>query len=234
MKTEKVPVSAIARHPMYIRTKTDQQHIDIMFDFLKDQNETKKGVWPFPAVKLVPVPMTDEKEQRAGHRFYSVDGAHRIEAARTFGCDVEAEIHTGLSDIDIITLQLTSNAAHGMRLDFPARKRAIDALSMAGLKQVDITKRTGLGKWTVSRVLGNKEGTTGRPVAGTPAVPGKAPKKPWSLEKFTASLMRVTKEYEKHRTRIAKAKGYEKELIGALDIMVGQLLETDAEPEGKE
>jgi hypothetical protein len=234
MKTEKVPVAAIARHPMYIRTKTDQQHIDIMYDFLKDSNEQKKGAWPFPPIKLVPVPMTDEKEQRAGHRFYCVDGAHRTEAARTFGCDVEAEIHTGLSDIDIITLQLTSNAAHGMRLDFAARKRAIDSLSMAGLKQVDISKRTGLGKWTVSRVLGNKEGTTGRPVAGTPTPQDTPKKKTWSLEKFTASLMRISKEYEKHRTRIAKAKGYEKELIGALDVMVGQLLEPEEEPVGKE
>lgn len=202
MRSEQVTVapSVFRANPKYIRIRTNQDHVRTLADVLEENKE-----WPFPPVKVHPIPVSEIKETE---RYFIIDGHHRVEAALLTKRNVVADVFSGMTEADVVSMQVSENAKHGMILDVRARQTALTYLQEAGMKQAEIVKRTGLSKASVSRILAGKSQVT----AGTDKDARKGPQKkggkPFNAEGWFKSLGKLLVGWEKHRRKIEKYSGF--------------------------
>jgi hypothetical protein len=228
--TETIPANVLKANPDYIRVKVRDDHVNLMEDKLKES----KGVWPFPPISVQPIPIVEEKLIKEGYRYYIIDGHNRSAAALKAGLPVKAIVYTGLSKIETICMQVKENIANGLAFNHMERKRAIDLMAKEGLKQIEICQKTGLPRYTVSRVLSSDP----EKITGASGDPRKAPRTPgkkvFDPGKWETSLYKVMEGWEKRRKTILKIKGFPEGLEKALDAVANALPGEEEEKSPKE
>jgi hypothetical protein len=213
-KIETIPANVLKVNPDYIRVRVGKDHVGLMVDKLKES----KGVWPFPPIKVQPIPITEEKIIKEGYRYYIIDGHNRAAAALTEGVPVQAEVYSGLTKIESICMQVKTNIENGLAFNLADRRRAVALMSKEGLKQIEICQKTNLPKYTVSRILSENPKMN---VADTEKDGRKAPKvpgsKPFDTEKWEKMLYKLMEGWGTQRKKIIKTKGFPEGLAEALD-----------------
>jgi hypothetical protein len=223
-KIETLPANVLKSNPDYIRVKVGKDHVALMVDKLKES----KGVWPFPAIKVQPIPITEEKIIKEGYRYYIIDGHNRAAAALMEGVPVLAEVYPNLTRIESICMQVKTNIENGLAFNHTDRKRAIDLMSKEGLKQIEICQKTGLPKYTVSRILSadpeKKDERKG------PKPPGS---KAFDTEKWEKLLFKVMEGWGTYRKKIVRIKGFPEGMASALDAVQSAFPVEEETPEEK-
>ena len=212
-KIETLPANVLKSNPDYIRVKVGKDHVALMVDKLKES----KGTWPFPAIKVQPIPIGEEKLLKEGYRYYIIDGHNRAAAALMEGATVQAEVYPNLTRVESICMQVRTNIENGLAFNHTDRKRAIDLMAKEGLKQIEICQKTGLPKYTVSRILSAKaEAVAGGEKDGrrNPKPPGA---KPFDTEKWEKMLYKVLEGWGTYRKKIVRIKGFPEGMASALD-----------------
>jgi len=222
-KVESIPSNTVMANPKYLRIAVNKDHVQSMYEKLQDVKDS----WPFPPVHVQAIPASEEKLIQEGYRYYYIDGHHRGGAALMNGSPVKAIVHSALTQLQVIAMQISTNVENGLAFNHTARKRGVVALAKEGMKQVEIVKITSLPKYTVSRILKEAkiEETTGTVPETTSTGRKKRTVKPFDAERWERMLYKLMDDWGTHRKKIVKIKGFPKELANALDNVVGAIPE---------
>jgi hypothetical protein len=222
MKEENVNLAELRVHPEYIRHRKNTDYISELATVLNDA-----GKWIFPAIELQPIASTEKIYQEEGARYYIIDGVNRVSAAIEINWKhkIPAKIHSPLTSLEAIALQVKTNMAHGLRLTASDQTAAIKKLHELGMQGKTIAEKTGLSMASVSRIVSDKQRATASGAPGNVDKSGQEKKtaKPFKTEDWLKILGRVLKGWEKHGPKIRKSAGFPDACGKALDTIADAL-----------
>lgn len=246
-KTQDIPVKELEFPPrtFYVRDRDasewpDEDHVQQMIDVATKSAKAGNG-WPFPPITVMALPENFEPENE-GAKWLVLDGVNRTHAAiaarfRTIPAEVRSfkgETATG----EAFLFQLTSNMAHGLRLDTKARDKAIYRLRKEfGLPLARIAEEIGISESSVSRIARGKQGETSGKQHGGARRPAKVSRGQVvkdgfdPIGQFYSPLANLVEAYAQHRTNIiAHVHHIQPSYLQRAHAMVAQLIDPSSVP----